>query len=80
MIPMTHPSPQPKWRVDQFSRFCTDDRRVSLLFTIGRPFPLLELQPPIGGSGLLSNTVHGFLGRPELKQHFDRCSRVCRAH
>ena len=29
--------------------FCTDDRRVSLYFTIGRPFPPLKIAPS-GGS------------------------------
>jgi len=40
MIPWAHRSPQPKWHLDRFGRFCTDDRRVSLYFTMGRPFPL----------------------------------------
>jgi len=39
MIPWAYPSPQPKRHLDRFSRFCTYDRRVSLYFTIGRPFP-----------------------------------------
>jgi len=38
-IPWTHPSPQLKRHLDRFSRFCADDRRVSLYFTMGRPFP-----------------------------------------
>jgi len=38
MIPWAHPSPQPKRHLDRFSRFCRDDRRVSLYFTMGRPF------------------------------------------
>ena len=37
-IPTAHPSAQPKRHLDQFSRFCTDDRRVSLYFTINAPF------------------------------------------
>jgi len=47
--------PQPKRRLDRFSRFCTDDRRVSLYFTMGRPFPL-KIAPSHGGSGPSSNT------------------------
>jgi len=38
MIPTAHPNLLPKRHLDQFSRFCTDDRRVSLYFTMGRPF------------------------------------------
>jgi len=38
MIPTAHPSPQPKRHPYQFSCLCTDDRRVSLYFTMGRPF------------------------------------------
>jgi len=32
MIPWAHASPQPKVNLDRFSRFCTDDCRVSLYF------------------------------------------------
>jgi len=39
MIPWAHPSPQPKWHVEWFSRFCTDDCSVSLYFAMGRPSP-----------------------------------------
>ena len=39
MIFWAYPSPQPKWHLDQFSRFCTDDLKVSLYFTRGRPPP-----------------------------------------
>jgi len=55
MIPMAHPSPQPKRHLDRFSCFCTDDRRVSLYFTMGRTFPL-KIALPMGGSGPPSNT------------------------
>ena len=34
-----HSSPQPKRQMDRFNRFCTDDRKVSLYFTVIRPFP-----------------------------------------
>jgi len=40
MIPWAHPSPHRKRHLDRLSRFCTDDRRVSLYFAMGRPFPL----------------------------------------
>jgi len=36
--------------------FCTDDCRVSLYFTMGRPFPPSKLPLPIGGSGPPSGT------------------------
>jgi len=42
MIPWAHPSPQPKQHLDLFSCFYTDDCRVSLYFTTGRPFPPLK--------------------------------------
>jgi len=34
-----HPSLQPKWQIDRFSRFCTAHGRKSLYFTMGYPFP-----------------------------------------
>jgi len=37
-------------------RFCTDDRRVSLYFTMGRPFLPVKIAPSHGGSGPPSNT------------------------
>jgi len=49
MIPWAHPSPQPKRHLDRFCRFCTDDRRVSLYFTMGRPFPLPQKNAPSHG-------------------------------
>jgi len=46
------------------SRFCTDDRRVSLYFTMGRPFPPpSKLSLPMGLCG--SHLTHGSLGPPE---------------
>ena len=59
MIPTAHRSPQPKWHVDRFSWIRTGDRRVSLQFTMGSPFPL-NIAPPMGGSGPPSKTW--FLG------------------
>jgi len=59
MVPWANPSPQPKWYLDRFSRFCTDDRRVSLYFTMDAPFPL-KISPSHGGSEPPSNTW--FLG------------------
>jgi len=56
MIYTAHPSPQPKRHLHRFSRFCTDDRRVSLYFTMGRTFPRSRLPLPMGGCGPQSNT------------------------
>ena len=57
MIPTAHLSPQPKrhpYRI-RFSRLYTDNRRVSLYFTMGRPFSPQNLPLPMGGSGPPSN-------------------------
>jgi len=50
ITPWVHSSPQSKQHLDRFCRFCTDDRSVSLYFTMGRPFPL-KITPSHGGSG-----------------------------
>ena len=39
VLPLAHPSPQPKRQIDQFSHFCTAHGRKSLYFTMGAPFP-----------------------------------------
>jgi len=48
MIPTTHPSSQAKWHLDRLSRFCTDECRVSLYFTMGCPFPPQNCSFPQG--------------------------------
>jgi len=48
MIPTAHPSQQPKRHPYRFSRLCTDDRRVSIYLTIGRPFSPKNLPLPMG--------------------------------
>jgi len=54
MIRWAHPSQQSKRQLYRFSRFCTDDRGVSIHSTMGRPFPLkIALSPR--GSGAPSN-------------------------
>ena len=63
MIPAAHPSPQPKQHLDRFSRIRTGDRRVSLYFTMGRPFPPSKLPLPIGDLDL--HLIHGSLVPPE---------------
>jgi len=47
-IPWAHLSPKPKRHLHWFSRFCTDDRRVSLHFTTGCPFTPSKLPLPRG--------------------------------
>jgi len=56
MIPTARPSPQPKQHSYRFSRVCTDNRRVSLYFTMGRLFSPKNLPLPMGRSGPPSNT------------------------
>jgi len=63
MIPTAHQSPQPKRHPYRFSRLCTDDRRVSLYFTMGRPFSPKNLPLPMGGSG--PHLIHGSPGPPK---------------
>jgi len=48
MIPTDHPSPQPKRHLDRFSCVCIDDRRVSLYFTMRRPFAAQYYLFPFG--------------------------------
>jgi len=61
-----------------FNRFCTDDLRVSLYFTIGCPSPS-KLPLSMGGSEPHLNGSLGHLS-PQPKQHLDWFSRFCRAH
>ena len=79
VLPSTHPSPQPKWQINRFSRFCKDDRRVSLHFTIRRPFPLSKLPLPMGD--LYPHLIHGSLAHlsPQPKWRLDRFSHFSRA-
>jgi len=39
VLPSVHPSPQPEWQIDRFSRFCTAHGRESLYLIMGNPFP-----------------------------------------
>ena len=72
MFPMAHPSPHPKRQLDRLSRFCTTHGRVSVYFTMGRPFPF-KITPSHGD--LVTHLVHGSLGPPEPKRHLVRFSR-----
>jgi len=75
-IPWTHPSPQTKRHHFRFSRFCTDDRRVSLYFTTGRTFPPSKLPLPMGDlDPIMVPWAHP---STQPKWHLDRFSRFCR--
>ena len=55
-----------KRHLDRFSRFCTDDHRVSLYFTMGHPFPL-KIAP--SHVAIWTHLIHGFQGPPESSTH-----------
>ena len=65
MIPWGPSKPQPKWLLDRFCLFHTDDRRVSLYFTIGCPFPSSPKKLPNPMGDLDPHLIHGSLGPPE---------------
>jgi len=61
---LAHPSPQPKRHLDRFSLFCTDNGRVSLYFTMARPFhPASKLLLPMGDVD--PHLIHNSLGPSE---------------
>ena len=53
----------PHRHLNRFSRFCTDDRRVSLYFTMGHPFPPQNC--PIPWVDLDPHLIRGSLGPTE---------------
>ena len=55
LLPLAHPSPQPKGQIDRFSCFCTADGTKSLYFTMDAPFP--KNCPFQWGSGPPSNMI-----------------------
>ena len=62
--PSAHLSPQSKRQIDRFSRFCTAACRVSLYFTMVRPFLPQNCPFPWGwGSG--PHVIHASLGPAE---------------
>jgi len=63
MIPTAHPSPQPKRHPYRFSRLCTNNRRVSLYFTMGRPFSPKIC--PFAWGDLDPHLIHGSPGQPK---------------
>jgi len=54
---------QPKRHLDRFTHVCIDDRRVSLYFTMGRPFPPQNY--PFPCADLDPHLIYGSLGPPE---------------
>ena len=62
-------------------RFCTDDRRVSLYFTMGRPLNSFPSKFPLA-MDVGRHLMPGSLGPPKRqpKRHLDRFSRFWRAH
>jgi len=78
MIPWVSTSPQPIRHHHRFSRFCTDDRRVSLYFT-REPLPL-KIAPSHGDVDPHLIMVPWAHPSPQPKLHLDRFSRFCRAH
>ena len=74
VLPSAHPSPQPKWQINQFSHFCTAHGRKSLYFTMGNPFP--QNCPFPWGSG--PHVIYDFLGQsePTIKMASWFCSAV----
>ena len=78
-IPWAHLSSQPKLHLYRFSRICTDDRRVSLYFTMGAPLFSLETAPSHGGSGPPFNTLVPWAHpSPQPKRHLNLLNRFCR--
>jgi len=61
---------------DGFSRFCTGDSSVPILYN-GTPLPLLKIAPSHGGSG--PHLIHGSLS-PQPKRHVDWFHCFCTAH
>jgi len=80
MITTAHPSSQSKRHLDRFSRFCTDDHRVFLYFTMGRPFPPQNCPFPWGIWTSIQYVVPWAHLSPQPNRHLDRCSRFYKAH
>jgi len=73
-------TPQPKQHLDWFSHFCTDDCRVSLYFTMVRPFPPQNCLFP--WRDMDSNLIYGSVGPPESSTQMASQSfqLFCRTH
>jgi len=80
MTPTAHPSPQPQRHLDRFNRFFTDDRRASLYFTMGRPFPPQNCPFPWGMWTPIYYMVPWAFSSPQPKRYLDQFSHFCRAY
>jgi len=80
MMLSAHVSLQPKWHLDRFSRLCTDDRGVSLYFTMVCLIPRQNCPFPCWNLDLMQYVVQWAYPSPERKWQLDRFSRFCRAH
>jgi len=63
-----------KGHLNRFSRLCRDDRKLSLYFTMGRPFPPHNCPFP------WVDVVPWTHPSPQHKQHLDPFTSFCRAH
>jgi len=72
-----HLNQQPKRHLDWFSRFCTEDRSVRILYD---GTPLAPSKSPLPMGDLDPNLIHGSLGPPKSSAHIDRCSHFGGAH
>jgi len=61
--PSAHSSQQPKWQIDQFSRFCTAHAMKSLYFTMGAHFPQ---NCPFSWEDQNRHLIHDLLSQTEL--------------
>ena len=57
-----HASPQPKRHLNRFSCLCTDDREVSVLFTMVWLFPIKIVRSDVG---IWTSCNTWFIGPPE---------------
>jgi len=63
MLPWTHPSWHRKRHLNRFSRFCTAHGKMSLYFTMGRPFSPENC--PFTWRDMNPHLTHGSFGPPE---------------
>jgi len=79
VLPVAHPSPQPKRQIDQFTVLHSSRQNVPILYNgmppQNCPFPWDESGPP--SNAWFQPCAHP---SPQLKRHLKRFSRICRAH
>jgi len=72
-----HASPQPKWQIDRFSRFCTAHASKYLYFTTGAHIHLIHLNCPFPWGNLdLQLMMPWAHMSPQPKWHLDAFSRL----